>query len=419
MTATTDGKVEALTQIKHDVNGKVSGLIMGNDGETSTFDVIADKFRISSKAGDQAVFQVDSATGKTIIKTALIEGLTASNISAGAIQGHHISSATSISAGSGNNIAIMSGEDPLWRFSAGNAMAEDSPFRVDKTGKLYADNADITGHINATSGRFTGHIEATSGTFEGTITGSMITGSVIEGALIIGDSDMTLPTDADKGTGTRYLGYATGIHINKSRTVNHNDTSYMNLTLTTGNYGAVSANWTGEGTQSYNGETVYKNFKRWHKTNLHPAINASVSGGWANRSATTATFTVRIDRQNKDGTWTNIVTDNIASPTMTWRNSKDEYVTRPTVNRTVNGRTYHVAMEQRNWGSSWDNGKSSGVSYLGSMKMTVRLTGGTVPFSQGKLLRMRINSNDSFWKGGTVTVFKISQSYVDRIEDYL
>ncbi|MCU8498503.1 phage tail protein [Vibrio vulnificus] len=162
VTANTDGKVEALTQIKHDVNGKISGLIMGNDGETSTFDVIADKFRISSKAGSQAVFQVNSTTGQTVIQDALIGSLSASKITSGVMDANRISASSTLSVGAGNNIARLSGTDSTWRLSVGHSTMGSAPFRVNQAGKLFATNADITGHINATSGTFNGHVIAQS-----------------------------------------------------------------------------------------------------------------------------------------------------------------------------------------------------------------------------------------------------------------
>ena len=191
VTATTDGKVEALTQIKHDVNGKVSGLIMGNDGETSTFDVIADKFRISSKAGDQAVFQVDTATGKTVIKAALIGELDAGKITTGTLSGDRINATSKIFVGSGNSSATLSGSDSAWRLAVGNAQMSVAPFRVTSDGKLFATNADITGHINATSGRFSGLVEGSTikgSTIEaGIIRGGVITGAAIQGSYIASD----------------------------------------------------------------------------------------------------------------------------------------------------------------------------------------------------------------------------------------
>ncbi|HDI3263889.1 TPA: hypothetical protein PMC50_002510 [Vibrio cholerae] len=167
----TDGKIEALTQIKHDVNGKVSGLIMGNDGETSTFDVIADKFRVSSKAGDQAVFEVDT-TGKTIIRNAMIGKLTADKIQSGVISGVHIDAMSTLKVGAGNAVVKMSGSDTNWRLAVGHDSMPSAPFRVDKTGKMFATNADVTGRVTATSGSFKGHVEAESGSFKGRVEAS-------------------------------------------------------------------------------------------------------------------------------------------------------------------------------------------------------------------------------------------------------
>ncbi|HHG3075765.1 TPA: hypothetical protein ACPVXB_001023 [Vibrio parahaemolyticus] len=150
VTATTDGKVSAISQIKHDVNGKVSGVIMGNNGETSYFDVVADKFRVSSKAGDKAVFQVNSTTGETVIKDALIGNLSASKITSGTIGAKFINAIENVSAGTGNAVVKLSGTDANWRIAAGHSTMGSAPFRVDKTGKVFATNADIKGVIRAT-----------------------------------------------------------------------------------------------------------------------------------------------------------------------------------------------------------------------------------------------------------------------------
>lgn len=147
--AGVDGKVEAITQIKHDVNGKVSGLIMGNDGETSTFDVVADKFRVSSSAGDRAVFQVNASTGATVIQDALIGSLSASKITSGVMDATRINASSTLTVGSGTQCAKLSGTDGTWRIAAGHSTMGSAPFRVDKTGKLFATNADIQGVIRA------------------------------------------------------------------------------------------------------------------------------------------------------------------------------------------------------------------------------------------------------------------------------
>ncbi|WP_028022243.1 phage tail protein [Enterovibrio calviensis] len=198
VTATTDGKVEALTQIKHDVNGKVSGLIMGNDGETSTFDVIADKFRVASTQGTQAVFQV--VNGKTTIKEALIGELNAENIAAGAIMGNHVASNTKIIAGQGNTAVIMDGQSYTHRLYAGSTNPNSAPFSVTKEGKLYAQEAEIHGAIYASRGTFSGRIEASEGFFTGQLTGNSIIGGRIQG----GSIDGSVITGSEIYTGTTY-----------------------------------------------------------------------------------------------------------------------------------------------------------------------------------------------------------------------
>ncbi|WP_068872002.1 hypothetical protein [Edwardsiella tarda] len=178
--AGVDGKVDLINSIKLDSNGKVSGLIMGNNGETSTFDVIADKFRVSDREGSKAVFEVDTNSGRAMIRNALIGNLTASNIRAGAITGDLINSNTRIVAGSGNNVAVMDGAHATNRLYVGNANPAQAAFRVEQSGKLIATNAVITGAITATSGSFTGAINAQSGNFSGRINAA--NGAYVSGA---------------------------------------------------------------------------------------------------------------------------------------------------------------------------------------------------------------------------------------------
>ncbi|MGG5825914.1 phage tail tip fiber protein [Aeromonas salmonicida] len=166
--AGVDGKVKAMHQIKLDVNGKVSGLIMGNTGTESTFDVIADRFRVANATDTQAVFEINN--GRTLIRNALVDNLTSANIVAGGITGVSINSSTQIRAGSGNTSATLDGADGTWRIYAGNASGASAPFRVNTAGKLFATNAEITGVVNATSGSFTGAINAQSGSITGRLT---------------------------------------------------------------------------------------------------------------------------------------------------------------------------------------------------------------------------------------------------------
>lgn len=132
---------------------------------------------------DQVVFSVD-ASGKVLIKNAVIENLngskitahsiTATQIEADTITGNEISSATTVTAGYGANTAGMNGYDVgdnvsnrfkdirFWsgaeypRDVSGNLVA---PYYVNKTGYLYANNATIAGTITATRGYFQGQVD--------------------------------------------------------------------------------------------------------------------------------------------------------------------------------------------------------------------------------------------------------------------
>ncbi|MGE6118108.1 DUF1983 domain-containing protein [Aeromonas salmonicida] len=171
-----DGQVSALKTIKLDVNGKVSGLQMGNDGTTSTFDVLADVFRVSHGTSSQSVFEIRDS--KTYIKNAMIGDLTASSLRANSITGNEINSNSIIVAGSGATSATLNGSDPTWRIYAGSTTPASAPFRVTGSGQLVATNANITGAITATSGSFTGAISASSGAISGRLS---MSGGFIDG----------------------------------------------------------------------------------------------------------------------------------------------------------------------------------------------------------------------------------------------
>ena len=98
----------------------------------------------------------------------LVSGtVTADKIVASSITGTQISSATTITAGTGNNVGVLDGADATYRIYAGNATPASAPFRVTQAGALTATNATITGAITATSGSFTGSITANSGSIGG------------------------------------------------------------------------------------------------------------------------------------------------------------------------------------------------------------------------------------------------------------
>ncbi|MEB6640882.1 DUF1983 domain-containing protein [Aeromonas caviae] len=149
---TTDGKVNSLYTLRVDANGKVAGMSLGATSQGSTVDFLADTFRIASSAGTQSVFEVRN--GKTMIKSLLVGDITASQISADAINGNHIAANSIIQAGSGATSATLNGADANWRIYAGSTTPGSAPFRVSTSGALVATNATITGAVNATSGTF-------------------------------------------------------------------------------------------------------------------------------------------------------------------------------------------------------------------------------------------------------------------------
>lgn len=159
-----EGKVSALKTIKLDVDGKISGLQIGSDAETSTFDVLADVFRVSHQASSKAVFEIRD--GDVMIKNALIGNLTATQIAAGTITGNEISALSLIMVGSGATSASLSGQGD-WRIYSESTDPTQAPFRVHGNGTLVATNATIVGSVTATSGSFTGTVNAQSGNITG------------------------------------------------------------------------------------------------------------------------------------------------------------------------------------------------------------------------------------------------------------
>jgi hypothetical protein len=77
------------------------------------------------------------------------ESILAINIAAGTITGDRISSATTITAGTGDNVGVLDGADATWRIYAGDSTPLDAPFRVSQTGELIATNATIAGTVTS------------------------------------------------------------------------------------------------------------------------------------------------------------------------------------------------------------------------------------------------------------------------------
>ena len=72
-------------------------------------------------------------------------------IVSGTIAGDKINSLTTVTAGSGNNVAVLSGADPSYRIWAGHADSASAPFTVRQDGHLTATGADINGNISAST----------------------------------------------------------------------------------------------------------------------------------------------------------------------------------------------------------------------------------------------------------------------------
>ena len=80
------------------------------------------------------------------------------HLKANAITGEKISSATTITAGSGDDVGVLDGADSTYRIYAGDATPGDAPFRVSKAGVLYATGATISGAVTITSGSGIGNL---------------------------------------------------------------------------------------------------------------------------------------------------------------------------------------------------------------------------------------------------------------------
>lgn len=85
-----------------------------------------------------------------------------------------------ITAGSGDNVGVLDGNDATYRIYAGNATPADAPFRVTQAGALIATGATISGTINATAGEFSGDITLSGALTGGTIRTAVNTAGRIE-----------------------------------------------------------------------------------------------------------------------------------------------------------------------------------------------------------------------------------------------
>lgn len=130
-----------------------------------TNSVNADKILANSITANK--IKANAVTADKIVANAITADKIASNsissdkIVANTITGAKISSTTTITAGSGNDVAKLDGSNATWRVYAGNSNPANAPFRVDKDGNLFAETGTFGGTIYA---------EKVSGDFTDTIT---------------------------------------------------------------------------------------------------------------------------------------------------------------------------------------------------------------------------------------------------------
>ena len=113
---------------------------------------------VNPVAGDIVVITYTQSSGSIVTRAAVHDGtgiadndwgtfslqIDGSLLVNGTVAGTAINSATSVTAGTGNNVAVMSGSDSNYRFYAGNSNPSSAPFKVDKTGKVTISSSTST-----------------------------------------------------------------------------------------------------------------------------------------------------------------------------------------------------------------------------------------------------------------------------------
>lgn len=143
------GKIEAKWGVQTNVNDKIAGIQLNNDGKFSSFSVIADSFTISNGTFDSTPpFEVVGS--ETRIKSALVENISSDNYTPGV---------------SGWNIDKDGKAEFSDVFVRGHVEATSGSFK----GRVEADSGIFKGHVEAASGIFNGTVNANDGTFNGTV----------------------------------------------------------------------------------------------------------------------------------------------------------------------------------------------------------------------------------------------------------
>uniref|UniRef100_A0A6M3KTY1 Uncharacterized protein n=1 Tax=viral metagenome TaxID=1070528 RepID=A0A6M3KTY1_9ZZZZ len=157
-------------------------------------------------------YLLDASSGAIQAQVLYVEGGTIGGwtIGASTLVGGDVAldAAGKITAGTGTDIAVLSGANPTYRMWIGAVLGADSPFRVTKAGALSASGATISGAITATSGSL-GSLSVT-GTL--TLAGSGLLQTDSTGARVVlstADKDKVLLYSGAAGETPGYV-YAAG-----------------------------------------------------------------------------------------------------------------------------------------------------------------------------------------------------------------
>ena len=94
----------------------------------------------TSDIEDEAVTFDKIDVDSIFANTAVINSITSNAIDVATLNANNISSTTSLTVGTGNNVGVISGEDDIYRIWAGNQAPASAPFSVDKSGNVILKN---------------------------------------------------------------------------------------------------------------------------------------------------------------------------------------------------------------------------------------------------------------------------------------
>jgi hypothetical protein len=130
----------------------ITGTSIFSNGNTLAENINAGTTTIDGDSITTGTITAAQITANTITAAQIATGtITATQIAADTITGNNISSATTITAGTGNNVGVLDGADATYRIYAGNATPASAPFRVTQTGALTATSATISGSFNVST----------------------------------------------------------------------------------------------------------------------------------------------------------------------------------------------------------------------------------------------------------------------------